>query len=95
MLLVVLLMLSLLRRDNCINALNTSLTEITDENYSKLVLGSDELDRYIWLIMFYAPWCHHCKQIRPTFEKLPTLSLSPRLRFGIIDAVANKDIATK
>ena len=65
------------------------LIELTDATYSKLV------GEHIWLIMFYAPWCHHCKKIRPSFEKLPALRLSHKIRYGLIDATVHTDSATK
>jgi thiol-disulfide isomerase/thioredoxin len=67
------------------------LIELTDATYSKLVAS----EHIIWLIMFYAPWCHHCKKIRPLFEKLPALSLSHKIRYGVIDATVHTDSATK
>ena len=69
-----------------------SLIEITDSTYSNLVAAENN---NIWLIMFYAPWCHHCKKIRPSFEKLPNLSLSSNIRYGVIDATVNAESATK
>lgn len=66
------------------------LLEITDATYPKLVASE-----HIWLIMFYAPWCHHCKKIRPSFEKLPALRLSRKIRYGLIDATVHTDSATK
>lgn len=31
--------------------------ELTDSNFDKLVLNSDD----VWLVEFFAPWCGHCK----------------------------------
>ena len=66
------------------------LIELTDVTYSKIVASE-----HIWLIMFYAPWCHHCKKLRPLFEKLPALRLSLKIRYGVIDATVHTDSATK
>jgi protein disulfide-isomerase A6 len=35
---------------------DSKVKELTDANFKKLVLDSDEM----WLIEFYAPWCGHC-----------------------------------
>ena len=66
------------------------MIELTDATYSKLVESE-----HIWLIMFYAPWCHHCKKIRPSIEELPALRLSHKIRYGLIDATVHTDSATK
>lgn len=39
----------------------SNVVELTDSNFDKLVLDSDDL----WLVEFYAPWCGHCKNLEP------------------------------
>ncbi|KAI3381784.1 hypothetical protein SNEBB_002037 [Seison nebaliae] len=49
------------------SALYTSgdVVELTASNFASLVLGDDS----VWLIKFYAPWCGHCKNLVPEFNK--------------------------
>ena len=37
--------------------------ELDARNYPKVNDG-------VWLIMFYAPWCGHCKKLKPVFEQV-------------------------
>merc|ERR1712027_102945 len=40
------------------------VTELTDDSFNAEMEAMDTA-----LVMFYAPWCGHCKRLKPEFEK--------------------------
>lgn len=36
---------------------------LTDSNFDELVTGGGEA----WMVEFYAPWCGHCKNLKPAY----------------------------
>uniref|UniRef100_A0A182N5Z6 Protein disulfide-isomerase A6 homolog n=1 Tax=Anopheles dirus TaxID=7168 RepID=A0A182N5Z6_9DIPT len=61
------------------------VVELTDANFDKLVLGSEEA----WLVEFYAPWCGHCKNLAPHWEKAAT-ELKGKVKLGALDATVHQ-----
>lgn len=43
------------------------VTHLTDSNFDEILAASDSA-----LVMFYAPWCGHCKRMKPDYEKAAT-----------------------
>lgn len=67
----------------CCSALygaNSPVVKLTKENFKKLVLEGEEL----WLVEFYAPWCGHCKNLAPAWEKAAK-SLKGVVNVGAVD----------
>jgi thiol-disulfide isomerase/thioredoxin len=54
---------------------------LTDENYDSLVAPAGGQD---WFIMFYAPWCSHCKRALPDWYKFATITKGT-LNVGRVD----------
>ena len=46
------------------------VTKLNHESFMNKVLDSEEA----WVIDFYAPWCGHCIQFSPHFEKVAKVS---------------------
>jgi len=52
--------------DTSVSAASYNLPiDLTDENFDASVQ-----DGQTWVVMFYAPWCGHCKSAKPTWDKL-------------------------
>jgi len=62
------------------------VTVVTGRTFDELVTNSDK-DVFI---EFYAPWCGHCKQLAPTWDKLAEKFASvDSVRIAKMDATAN------
>lgn len=64
--------------------------ELTDGNFERLVLKSDEL----WLVEFFAPWCGHCKNLAPHWQKAAT-ELKGKIKLGALDATVHTVMASR
>jgi len=61
---------------------------LTETNFATSVKSG------LWLVEFYAPWCGHCKSLKPHFEKAATtLKASGQLRLAAVDAVKSRTLA--
>lgn len=49
-------------------ASNSAVVDLRPNNFDSLVLNSD----HIWMVEFYAPWCGHCQQLTPEYDKAAT-----------------------
>lgn len=66
------------------------VVELTDSNFEKLVYNSED----IWLVEFFAPWCGHCKNLAPHWEKAAS-ELEGKVKLGAVDATVHQEIASR
>ena len=69
---------------------NTPVILLDGHNFEKEVIQSKD----IWLILFYAPWCGHCKAFSPEYEKAAK-ALKGIFKIGAIDADKERTIGGK
>ena len=69
---------------------DTSVILLNKDNFEKEVIKSDSL----WLILFYAPWCGHCRAFHPQFEKLAK-STKGLFKIGAVNCEEERDLAGK
>ncbi|KAF2882752.1 hypothetical protein ILUMI_23416 [Ignelater luminosus] len=60
---------------------NSNVIELTPTNFDKLVINSDE----VWIVEFFAPWCGHCQQLVPEYQKTAN-ALKGVVKVGAVNA---------
>jgi protein disulfide-isomerase A6 len=66
------------------------VTVLTVGNFEREVMMNEDM----WLVEFYAPWCGHCKQLAPEWEKAAT-TLKGKVKLGKVDATVEKQLGDK
>lgn len=85
---VVCLILSL-----CFVLAKDNVLELTDDDFSSRISSYENA-----LVMFYAPWCGHCKKLKPEFEKAATdvVGEDPPITLAKVDCTeGGKDTCSK
>uniref|UniRef100_A0A1B6MT86 Thioredoxin domain-containing protein n=2 Tax=Graphocephala atropunctata TaxID=36148 RepID=A0A1B6MT86_9HEMI len=49
----------------------------------------------LWLVMFYAPWCGHCKRLEPVWGHVAQSLYNTNVRVGRVDCTRFTSLATK
>ena len=62
---------------------------MTDENFDEEMALHDVI-----LVEFYAPWCKHCKKLKPEYEKAARVLIKgdPPVPLAKVDATTNKEL---
>lgn len=58
----------------------TAVFPLSDDNFESMVTGSADL----WLIEFYAPWCGHCKSLKPEYIEAAE-KLKGKVKLGAVN----------
>ena len=69
----------------------SDVVELTEANFNALVMESNDH----WLVEFFAPWCGHCKNLKPHWEKAATDLKASGVKVGAIDATVQQSLAQK
>ena len=69
---------------------DTSVIQLNKDNFENEVVKSDNL----WLILFYAPWCGHCRAFHPQFEKLAKAAKGV-FKIGAVNCENDRELAQK
>jgi len=63
---------------------------LTDQNWAETIGQSDDL----WIVEFYAPWCGHCKNLEPQWNKAAG-DLAGQVKVAKVDATTNPTLAQR
>ena len=63
---------------------------LNDKTFDETVLKSND----IWIVEFYAPWCGHCKKIKPEYEQAAK-NLKGIVKLGMVDATVEKELSKR
>ncbi|KOX78130.1 Protein disulfide-isomerase A6 [Melipona quadrifasciata] len=69
---------------------NSDVIELKPNNFDSLVLNSDN----IWVVEFFAPWCGHCQQLTPEYDKAAT-ALKGITKVGAVNADEHKSLGSR
>merc|ERR1711935_74178 len=66
---------------------DANVAELTDANFEEKVKDGK------WIAKFFAPWCGHCKRLKPTWDELSNAGTG--VNVGAVDCTIHKDICSK
>ncbi|KOC65483.1 Protein disulfide-isomerase A6 [Habropoda laboriosa] len=75
---------------HCLYSSNSDVIDLKPSNFDNLVLNSDN----IWVVEFFAPWCGHCQQLTPEYEKAAT-ALKGIVKVGAVNADEHKSLGSR
>lgn len=73
---------------------DSDVVVLTDSNFREKVIDSEET----WIVEFYAPWCGHCKNLEPTWNRAATkvkADTEGQVKLGKLDATVHQSSASK
>jgi protein disulfide-isomerase-like protein len=70
-----------------LQAADAKVEEITPKNFKTTVLDSQDA----WMVLFYAPWCGHCKAIFPEWKKMAE-AVHPSIKVAQVNADEHKEL---
>lgn len=72
-----------------------AVVTLTTANFDKTV--KEDKQNPFWLVEFYAPWCGHCKQLAPEYEKAAQTmkSRKRKTKLAKVDATIEGGLAEK
>ncbi|KAH9413457.1 Protein disulfide-isomerase A6 [Dermatophagoides pteronyssinus] len=78
---------------NIANALydrSSDVIELTPTNFQSRVIDSDD----IWIVEFFAPWCGHCKNLVPEYQKAAK-ALKGIVKVGAVNADEHQSLGAQ
>merc|ERR1711994_660466 len=72
---------------NALYSKNSGVVDLNANNFDNRVKDSDG----IWIVEFYAPWCGHCKQLAPQYQKAAQ-ALKGIIGVGAVDCDVHKQL---
>jgi thioredoxin domain-containing protein 5 len=67
---------------------------LDSSNFEHLTQATTGATTGDWLIKFYAPWCGHCRQLEPVYEKVAEL-LNGEVNVAKVDVPQSRDLGTR
>lgn len=49
----------------------------------------------VWMVEFYAPWCGHCRNLKPTWAEFAMKAREANVNVGKVDTTVEKDLAKR
>ncbi|XP_014219857.1 protein disulfide-isomerase A6 homolog [Copidosoma floridanum] len=74
----------------CFYSSDSGVVDLTPSNFESKVADSEN----IWIVEFYAPWCGHCKSLKPEYEKLAK-ALKGMIKVGAVNADEHKSLGSR
>ena len=63
---------------------------LTDKTFN---IALNEYDKL--MVLFYAPWCGHCKKFHPEYEKAAKTLKKENIILAKVDGESNKELSTR